>query len=62
MVVTCGRLPRRHSGSPVQERQEMQVQFMDWNDLIEQEMAIHSSILARGVWQATVHGVTQSWT
>ena len=31
-------------------------------------MAIHSSILAwripmnRGAWQATVHGVTKSWT
>ena len=34
----------------------------------EKEMATHSSILAwripmdRGAWQATVHGVTKSWT
>ena len=48
VVVTCGRLPRRHSGRPVQERQEMRVQFVDWDNLIEQEMAIHSSIL---VWK-----------
>ena len=37
-------------------------------DPLEKEMATHSSILAlenpmdRGVWQATVHGVTKSWT
>jgi hypothetical protein len=36
--------------------------------LLEREMATHSSILAweipfvREVWQATVHGVTKSWS
>ena len=36
---------------------------MDWEDPLEKEMEIHSSILAwenpmdRGAWQATVHGV-----
>ena len=31
---------------------------------LEKEMATHSSILAkdRGVWQATIHGVTESDT
>ena len=37
-------------------------------DLLEEEMATHCSILAwripmdRGAWHATVHGFTQSWT
>ena len=37
-------------------------------DLLEEEMAAHSSILAwrihmdRGAWQATGHGLTMSWT
>ena len=37
-------------------------------DPLEKGMATHSSILAletsmdRGGWQATVHGVTKSWT
>ena len=37
-------------------------------DPLEEGMATHSSILAwrilmdRGAWQATVHGVTKSWT
>ena len=39
-----------------------------WEDLLEKEMATHSSILAwknpmdGGAWQATVHGVAKSWT
>ena len=43
--------------------QETQVQYMDWEDPLEKEMEIHSSILAwenpmdREAWQATVHGV-----
>ena len=43
--------------------QETQVRYMDWEDPLEKEMEIHSSILAwenpmdRGAWQATVHGV-----
>ena len=45
--------------------QETQVQSLGREDSLEKEMAIHSSILAlenpmdRGVWQATVHGVTR---
>ena len=39
-----------------------------WEDLLEEGMAIHSSILAWripmeiGAWQDTVHGVTKSQT
>ena len=41
---------------------------LGWEDLLEKGIATHSSILAwripgdRGDWQATVHGVTKSWT
>ena len=47
---------------------ETQIQSLGWEDLLEKEMATHSSVLAwknpmdRGSWQATVHGVTKSWT
>ena len=40
--------------------------ILDWEDPLEEGMAIHSSILAwtipmdRGAWWATVHGVAQS--
>ena len=46
--------------------QETWVQSLGWGDPLEEGMATHSSILAwripmdRGVWQATVHGVTNS--
>ena len=47
---------------------ETWVRFLDWEDLLEEGMAIHSSILDwnpmdRGAWWATVHGVTkcQDW-
>ena len=43
---------------------ETWVQPLGWEDLLEEEMATHSSILEnsmnRGVWQATVPGVTVS--
>ena len=48
--------------------QETQVQFLHQEDPLEQEMAIHTSILAwripmvRGAWRVTVHGVTKNWT
>ena len=48
--------------------QETQVRSLGWDDPPEKEMVTHSSILAweilwtRGAWQATVHGVTRSWT
>ena len=36
--------------------QETQVQSLGREDPLEKEMAIHSSILARGAWWATVLG------
>ena len=47
---------------------ETWVQSLGWEDLLEEGMAVHSSILAwriamdRGAWQAIVHGVAKSWT
>ena len=47
---------------------ETWVRSLGWEDPLEKGMATHSSILAwkipmdRGAWQATVHGVTNSWT
>ena len=44
------------------------VRSLGWADLLEEGMATHSSIFAwripmdRGAWQATVHGITKSWT
>ena len=49
----------------MQEMREMQVQSRGEEDPLEEEMATHSSILARGnptdrgAWRATVHGVTR---
>ena len=48
--------------------QETWVQFLDWEDPLEEGMATDSSILACrilmgiGAWQATVHGVAKSQT
>ena len=42
--------------------------ILGWEDPLEEGLATHSSILAwripmdRGAWQATVLGVTKSWT
>ena len=42
--------------------------ILGWENPLEEDMATHSSILARripmnrGAWQATVHGVTKSQT
>ena len=44
------------------------IQFLSWEDPLEEGMATHSSILAwripmdRKGWKATVHGVTKSQT
>ena len=49
-------------------RQETRVQFLGQEDLLEKEMATHSSILAWKIprtdepGRATVHGVAKSWT
>ena len=46
--------------------QETQVQYLGWEDPLEEGIATHSSILAwripmeKGAWQATVHGVAKS--
>ena len=43
--------------------QETWVQSLGWEDPLEEDMAAHSTILARripmdrGAWQATVHGL-----
>ena len=48
--------------------QETPVRFLGREDLLEEDMATHSSILKwripkdRGAWQAIVHGVTKSHT
>ena len=53
---------------PKQGMQETQVRSLGWEDSLEEEMAIHSSIpagevpLDRGAWGATAHGVTKSRT
>ena len=48
--------------------QETWVRSLSWEDPLEEDMATHSSILAwrismdKGVWWATVYGVTKSQT
>ena len=48
--------------------QEMKAQHLGKENSLEEEMAIHFSILAwrihmdRGAWWATVHGIAKSWT
>ena len=47
---------------------ETWVLSLNWEDPLEEGMAIHPSILAwripmdRGAWQAAVRGVMKSWT
>ena len=47
---------------------ETWVRSLGWEDLLEEGMVTHSSVLAwripmdRGAWQATVHGFANSWT
>ena len=65
-----GGLPWWLRGNPtaVQEMQETWFQSLAWEGPLKEEMATHSSILAkenpmdRGVWQATVYRVTKNWT
>ena len=46
----------------------MRVRSLGWEELLEEGMATHSSILAwripltEGAWRATVYRVTKSWT
>ena len=51
----------------IQETWETWIWPLDWENLLKEVMATHSSILTRkipwtGVWQATVQRVTKSWT
>ena len=39
--------------------QEMHVRSLGQEDPLEEEMATHSSILARGAWWTIVHGVAK---
>ena len=45
--------------------QEMEIRFLSQDDTLEKEMATHSrnfclgNPMVRGVWQATIHGVTR---
>ena len=44
--------------------QETWIGFLGWEELLKQEMAIHSRMgnpMDRGARQATVHGVTKEW-
>ena len=47
---------------------ETWVRSLGWEDLLEEGMVTHSSVLAwripmdRGAWQSTVHGFANSWT
>jgi len=49
-------------------RHETWVQSLGWEDVLEESMATHTSILAwrismdSGAWQATVHAVTKTQT
>ena len=52
----------------MQETKEMQVQFLGREDPLEEEndtLVQYSCLknpMNRGAWQATVHGVEESWT
>ena len=51
----------------MQQALEMQVQSLGWEDPLEKEMAIHSSILVgnsmdRGAWGAIDNGVAKGQT
>ena len=56
------------SGLPLPTMWEIWVQSLGQEDPLEEEMATQPSILAwripmdRGAWQATVYGVSKSWT
>ena len=52
----------------MQKMQETQIRSLGQEDPLNKDMATHSSnsclenSIDRGAWQATVHGVTKSWT
>ena len=72
-AATCSPSPLGFSGSSDSKKNlpatwETWVQFLGWEDPLEDGMATHSSILAwrnptdRGAWQATVREVAMSQT
>ena len=83
LICGSGRFPGEGIGYPLQYSwaslvaetvknppavQETWVRCLDWEDLLKEGMATHSSILAwripmdRGAWQVIVHGVAKSQT
>ena len=57
----------KESAFQCRKMQKMQVWSLGWDYTLQLEMTTHSHILFweipwRGAWQATVHGVTKSWT
>ena len=58
----------KESTCTIADLEETRVRPLGREDPLEEEMATHSSTLAWripmdiGIWQATVHGVTKSWT
>ena len=46
----------------VQQPQKMWVRSLGWEDILEESMATHASILDRGAWQATIHRTIESDT
>ena len=73
MLSVGGNCPQSRKGSLVARtvknppaRQENWVQSLDWEDLLEEGMTTHSTMLAwritmdRETWRATVLGVTKS--
>ena len=64
----CPGFPGGSDGKESPAMRETWVRSLGWEDLLEEDMATHSSILAlriplgRGAWRATVHGVAKSRT
>ena len=58
------RVTKSSDGKSLPPMQETWVRSLGWEDPLEEEMAIHSSILkypmGRGAWHDAVHGVTKS--
>ena len=51
----------------MQEIQEMEIQFLGWEDPLEEGMTTHSisfleNPMDREAWWATVHRIAKSWT
>ena len=72
LSIKCGKLDTNRASLVAQtvknlpEMQKTGVRSLDWEDPLEKGMATHSIIsclensMDRGVWWATVHGITKS--